>query len=584
MSISGPRSVAPWRAVAFLLTSLGLLCASALAAQTTGPESETPGTRTGLEPRELTPTAERTAGADRRPRRLAPQPAEPQPPDRGPATCGGDSICAAEVDAIVQRAAMSLDTDNLTVVVVDRVGGVLAVFRKPGADPANDDIAVGVARTAAFFSNNFAPLSSRTVRSLSGVNFPIGVKNTLSGGLYSIEQSNRGCDLNVTFNEGQAIPQSKSIEGLRNDLECNPRNTVGCGPGLITGKQDPFEEVDQPVNINPGGVPLFRPTTDLSTATGGLALGAIGVAGPPALQAEFAAFNGAFGAGATAPIPFLPRLPFPGNVFIDGVRLAFVRQTTQPAGTSPDPVLRGAYDPDFLPRNGQSPPEGYLVGPLAGQKLTAAEVDRIVQQSVESANRTRAQVRLPVGQSSRMVIAISDLDGKLLALFRQPDALFDAVDVCPGKARAVVFYSGEGSARLRGVPPGIAITTRALGFGAQIAFPSGQENKESGPFFEDVYVRDWFTYCSIGDQGPDNPNQNGISFIPGGIPLYKGNELVGGLGVSGDGVEQDDIVAFEGAFGFLPAEAIRSDTVVIDGVRLPFLKFPRQPTPRGLGD
>jgi uncharacterized protein GlcG (DUF336 family) len=578
MSIRGPRSAAPWREVTFVV-SLLCLSAGALAAQTAEPGRETPSTRTSLEPRELAPTAERSADADRRPRRLAPQPAEQQPPDRGPATCGGDSICADEVDAIVQRAATSLDTDNLTVVVVDRVGGVLAVFRKPGADPANDDVAVGVARTAAFFSNNFAPLSSRTVRSLSGVNFPIGVKNTLSGGLYSIEQSNRGCDLNVTFNEGKAIPQSKSIEGLRNDLTCNPQNTVGCGPGLITGKQDPFEEVGKGVNINPGGVPLFRPATDTSNA---FALGAIGVAGPPALQAEFAAFNGAFGGGATAPIPTLPRLVPPGNVFIDGVRLPFVKQSTQPPGTSPDPVLRGAYDPDFLPRNGQSPPEGYLVGPLDGQKLTAAEVDRIVQQSVESADRTRAQVRLPLGQTSRMVIAISDLDGKLLALFRQPDALFDAVDVCPGKARAVVFYSGEGSARLRGVPPGIAITTRALGFGGQIAFPSGQENKSPGPFYQDVYVRDFQTYCSIGDQGPANPNQNGISFIPGGIPLYKGNELVGGLGVSGDGVEQDDIVAFEGAFGFLPPEEIRADTVVIDGVRLPFLKFPRQPTPRGL--
>lgn len=577
--MSGRKSaiLTPVCASLLLLVALG---ASGLAAQPGAEGRRDPGVRTTLEPRELAPVPARSEASGRRPTRTAEDPAAQQPPDRGPATCGGDSICAEEVDAIVRRAAMSLDTDNLTVVVVDRVGGVLAVFRKPGADPANDDVAVGVARTAAFFSNNFAPLSSRTVRSLSGVNFPIGVKNTLSGGLYSIEQSNRGCDLNVTFNPGQAIPQSKSIEGLRNDLECNPGNTEGCGPGLITGKVSPFEQIAEPAPINPGGVPLFRPAAGGNTA---FALGAIGVAGPPPEQAEYASFNGAFGDGATLPVPVLP-LPPPGNVFIDGIRLPFVRQQTQPPGTSPDAALRGAYDPDFLPRNGQSPPEGYLVGPLDGQKLTAAEVDRIVQQSAESADRTRAQVRLPLGQTSRMVVAISDLDGKLLALFRQPDALFDAVDVCPGKARAVVFYSGEGSARLRGVPPGIAITTRALGFGAQIAFPSGQENKDPGPFFEDVYVPDFQNFCTIGDQGPANPNQNGISFIPGGIPLYKGTELVGGLGISGDGVEQDDIVAFEGAFGFLPPEIIRADQVVIDGVRLPFLKFPRQPNPRGLND
>ena len=51
-------------------------------------------------------------------------------------------------------------------------GRVLAVYRGIDASPANDDLAVGLARTAAFFSNDQAPLSSRTVRFVSGVHFP----------------------------------------------------------------------------------------------------------------------------------------------------------------------------------------------------------------------------------------------------------------------------------------------------------------------------------------------------------------------------------------------------------------------------
>jgi hypothetical protein len=66
-------------------------------------------------------------------------------------------------------------------------------------------------------------------------------------------------------------------------------------------------------------------------------------------------------------------------------------------------------------------------------------------------------------------------------------------------------------------------------------------------------------------------------FFPGSVPLYKGGQLVGGIGVSGDGVDQDDIVAAAGATGFAPPIAIRADQIILDGARLPFLKFPRNP-------
>jgi hypothetical protein len=67
-------------------------------------------------------------------------------------------------------------------------------------------------------------------------------------------------------------------------------------------------------------------------------------------------------------------------------------------------------------------------------------------------------------------------------------------------------------------------------------------------------------------------------FFPGSLPLYKNGVLVGGLGVSGDGVDQDDYVTNAGAQGFEAPTNIRADQVMIDNVRLPYLKFPRNPT------
>ena len=62
------------------------------------------------------------------------------------------------------------------------------------------------------------------------------------------------------------------------------------------------------------------------------------------------------------------------------------------------------------------------------------------------------------------------------------------------------------------------------------------------------------------------------------MPLYRGGVLVGGLGISGDGVEQDDFVAAGGARGFEAPDAIRADQVMVQGARLPYLKLPGNPT------
>ena len=50
--------------------------------------------------------------------------------------------------------------------------------------------------------------------------------------------------------------------------------------------------------------------------------------------------------------------------------------------------------------------------------------------------------------------------------------------------------------------------------------------------------------AAITKTGAVNPLQNGITIFPGGAPLYKNGVLVGAVGVSGDGVDQDDITTF----------------------------------------
>ena len=128
---------------------------------------------------------------------------------------------------------------------------------------------------------------------------------------------------------------------------------------------------------------------------------------------------------------------------------------------------------------------------------------------------------------------------------------------------------------LSGVPAGTAVTNRTIGFGAQPLYPAGIDGTSPGPFF-DLFLHDSANPCSQGHE-PAHANQSGVVFFPGSLPLYSGNTLVGGLGVSGDGVEQDDYVSLLGAAGFLPPEGRWANRVFVRGVRLPFLKLPRNP-------
>ncbi len=133
-----------------------------------------------------------------------------------------ETITAADVTALITAAAGALNDNTLAVAVVDRSGAILGVYRRPGTTALAPDVAVSLARAAAFFSNDQAPLSSRTVRFISGIHFPAGVTNAPNAALYGIENNNRGCNLGP-YNPSVLIDQPRSIVG-----------TIGPGGGSCT--------------------------------------------------------------------------------------------------------------------------------------------------------------------------------------------------------------------------------------------------------------------------------------------------------------------------------------------------------------
>src|SRR5215472_1050337 len=152
---------------------------------------------------------------------------------------GVPPLSVADVDNLVKAAAASVNAETMAIAVVDRGGIVLGVYDKAGVtngqtDMGNfgnaygvNDVAVALARTGAYFSNDQAPLSSRTVRFISGIHFPPGVDNAPTSDLYGIENTNRGCTLAKNFLSGQTINPSTALSGA-----------PGSGLGILTGRSE----------------------------------------------------------------------------------------------------------------------------------------------------------------------------------------------------------------------------------------------------------------------------------------------------------------------------------------------------------
>jgi len=445
-----------------------------------------------------------------------------------------NQLTAGEVDNLIASAVAAAANPAMAVAVVDRGGRRLAIFQGTQATGAIVETALSLARAGAFFSSRGTPLSSRTVGYISAPHFPPGIPNQPAGDLFGIANTNRGCYLSGSFLPGQEVPR--------------PLNSTCTGYSAGIGTV-------------PGGLPVFR--------NGEEVVGGIGVAGFADNDvAEYAAMVATQQNGFFVHMP----LPAPGGVFLGGFLLPFLA-LQPPTGVSPGP------SPGTLqlgPFSGLPEPDGWLVGPNAGSALSASDVQNIVMNAESLAEQTRAQIRLPI-QPTSMAISVADLDGAILGLYRMPDSLIFSIDVAATKARNVVYFSGPNlvPGDLPGVPVGTAVTNRTVGFGSQPFFPSGINNTPPGPFV-DLFNFDSANPCTQGHQ-PGNINQSGVVFFPGSAPLYRNGTLVGGLGVSGDGVDEDDYVTSGGAQGYYAPANIRADQITIRGVRMPYWKFPRDP-------
>jgi uncharacterized protein GlcG (DUF336 family) len=176
--------------------------------------------------------------------------------------------------------------------------------------------------------------------------------------------------------------------------------------------------------------------------------------------------------------------------------------------------------------------------PAAAETLTEEELQEIIDAAVAAAEQTPSLLRVDATgnpQTTRMHIAIVDRNGQLLAMHSMEDAWTVSIDIALAKGYTAAAASSDQN----------AISSRSVGLLTQPGGALWNAGNSNDP--------------GIGD---DSVEERGLIEFPGGLPLYKNGVFVGGIGVSGDGVDQDELVAEAGAAGYEPAPVIRIDCVL----------------------
>ncbi len=284
-------------------------------------------------------------------------------------------------------------------------------------------------------------------------------------------------------------------------------------------------------------------------------------------------------------------------------------------------------------------------GAQVTQPMTQAEATALLEEAFKIMSRARAQIRQPLDSPAQVSISLVDTFGAVLGVVRSPDAPIFGIDVSLQKARTAAFFSNSRAAaeltasttpEVRARVPlaqtffasqtiftgQTAFTNRAIGNLARPFFPDGEISRPPGPLspgiadfnpfntgiqseliFDNVFshvafilglsATDVAAQCTtLPDAAPGQKRlQNGIQIFPGSVPVYRGSTLIGALGVSGDGIDQDDMIAFLGtnnagtrvgnSLGNAPMSN-RSDQVVVQlaggsGVRLRYVGCPFAP-------
>jgi uncharacterized protein GlcG (DUF336 family) len=486
-------------------------------------------------------------------------------------------LTAADVQTVINQAttrALQI-SPNAVIAVIDREGDVLAVWSVNGTAPSALDISscVSKAGTASYLSSNQNAFTSRTAGFIIQQHFPPGVRNTAPGPLVGVGLSNLfTSDINKFRAPGSVISFSST-------------------PGLTI-----VPVFGTSLDGSPGGVPLYK---------NGILVGGIGVTGD----------------GRPGPVVFRSQNPFTyipdydldedvalagqtgfrpsssitaNNVYINGIALPYVLSPTVATGET----LHGAAAPGF-PVMAAPAPFPYPIAtfggvqgeirqpiisdpistPINGQpRLTAAEVASIINFAADRARTTRAGIRLPIGIPMEVFITVENnpnapnVAPTVLGAFRTGEATLFSWDVAVQKGRTAVGFSTNS----------LALSTRTVGFLAQTKYPPGLDVQDPGPYYGLQEQFSGFNRAALPNfvldsSGLDPRFPNGITIFPGGFPLYRNGQLIGAIGISGDGVDQDDIVGAAGTHDFLAPFSIRADQFAYLGARLPYAKFPRDP-------
>jgi uncharacterized protein GlcG (DUF336 family) len=507
--------------------------------------------------------------------------------------------------------------------------------------------AIAKAITGAYLSSEGNAFSTRTASQIVQEHFNPRENQQPGGPLFGVQFSQLSCsDVNLQTGAGTIGPKRSPL-GFSADpggLPLYKNGTVVGGIGVIADGIytvdlniiDIDVDLDELIAIA-GGSGFSAPTdrrADHITVDGRTLryVDSETLASNPATAPAFAVINSV--AGVLVNVPF-----YGGNPIVAGVAFGTPASGFRPS-TDPAFAALGAYVlvdiinvPRFSPRAGT---DGLL---------TRAEVTQILQSGLDVANRARAQIRVPLGSAAQVSVTVVDTAGEILGLVRSPDAPIFGTDVAVQKARTAVFFSNvNAAAELAALPPasylvppatssiaayaaamksflndptalanGIAYSNRAVGNLARPFFPDGITGTANGPLskpyanwspFNDGLQLDLIynmLRASLGAPVPGlppplDPNsctgdprlKNGIQIFPGSMPIYRGNQLVGAIGVSGDGIDQDDMVAFLGLAnagkilntGIANAPpAIRADNLAPqgEGTRLRYVNCPQSP-------
>ena len=593
-------------------------------------------------------------------------------------------LTVADIERVLAQGIAEAQAQNFAAgfVVIDRVGNVLAVFAMNGADltlrtppapngqnadlqnldlPAPAALAGGISKalTSSYFSSVGGAFSSRTANDIVQETFPPSAitKGLESGPLFSVQLSQLPCsDVSRRFiGSGQPnslIGTKRGPLGVGADPGAFPLYKNGSVVGSVAVVGDGVygfdtEYADRDTDLREETVALaatvgFEPSEAIKAPKISIdgTLLRYSDATPadfqsnPAQAPSFASLNGTIG----------NLVSVRGYYDASGGIIAGAVYGTEASGIRPSKPAEYA-DPDIWVvsdgfGNNRYPPRAGTDGAVVSQPLTENEVRTILVEAFDVQRRARAQVRRPVDNRAQNTIVVVDTYGEILGLVRGPDALVDAIDAVPQKARTTAFFSNpQAAADLQANPNpnvgayvqavrnflgdpnaltgGTAFSVRAVGNLARPYFPDGQVNTDPGPLSVPI---ERFSIFSTGLQStlvaPDiiahveyvlgvrptdvpttctrspavrpgfNRINNGLTLFAGGTPIYRGNQLVGAIGSSGDGDDQSDLIAFLGLFNAsqklggsvgVPDPAIRSDQLTPQGQRLTFIACPFAP-------